>query len=89
MTHPWLMALALLEFTGPSGQRVDLNAQAITSIRDPRAMPEGHWAQNTHCVIVVDGGGTISVRETCEEVRRKVIQPTGPCALVCGESPKR
>lgn len=85
---PWIVALALLEFTGPAGTRIDLNAESITSIRDPSAI-KGHWTQEVHCIIVVDGGGTIAVRETCEEVRRKVVRPTGPCALVCGESPKR
>lgn len=88
MTHPWLVALALLEFTGPTGTRIDLNAEAITSIRDPHAMP-GHWSEGAHCIIIVDGGGTIAVRETCEEVRLRVVKPSGPCALVCGESPKR
>lgn len=66
----WLTALALLQFTGPTGARIDLNPQAITSVRDPGAMPEGHWSKETHCIVVVDGGGAISVRETCDQVRQ-------------------
>lgn len=73
-----LLALVLLQFTGPTGARIDLNPAAITSIREPNAMPEGHWGKGTHCIIVVDGGGTIAVHETCDEVRQ-----------VIGESPKR
>lgn len=69
---PLVTALALLQFTGPTGARIDLNPQAITSIRDPTAMPEGHWNKNTHCIIVVDGGGTIAVSETCDQVREAV-----------------
>lgn len=67
-----VLALALLQFTGPTGARIDLNVDAITSIRDPTAMPEGHWNKGTHCIIVVDGGGAIAVQETCDEVRQAI-----------------
>jgi hypothetical protein len=84
MSPSIVVAIALLQFTGPTGARIDLNAEAITSIRDPHAMPEGHWGVGTHCIILVDGGGTIAVRETCDQVRQAILKPTGPCALVCG-----
>lgn len=64
-----IMAIVLLQFTGPTGARIDLNAEAITSIREPTAMPEGHWNKNTHCIILVDNSPPIAVRETCDEVR--------------------
>lgn len=88
----FILALNLVVLTGPSGVRIDINPDAITSIRDPRAMPEGHWIKNTHCIILVDGGGTIAVRETCDEVRKELPVKGGsgpPCVLVCGDTPTK
>lgn len=68
----FVIAVALLQFTGPTGARIDLNPAAITSIRDPSAMSEGHWNKNTHCIILVDNSPPIAVRETCDEVRQVV-----------------
>lgn len=67
-----IVALMLLQFHGPTGARIDLNAEAITSIRDPSAMPEGHWSKATRCIILVDNSPPISVSETCDEVRQAV-----------------
>lgn len=67
-----ILALVLLTFHGPTGARIDLNAESITSIRDPGAMPEGHWGKGVHCIVVVDASGAIAVRETCDEVRQVV-----------------
>lgn len=69
---PIVLAITLVQFTGPTGARIDLNPDAITSIRDPGAMPEGHWSKGTHCIIVVDGGGAVAVTESCDQVRQAV-----------------
>jgi hypothetical protein len=84
-----VMALALVQFTGPTGARIDLNAETITSIREPSAMPEGHFARGTHCIIITVSGKATAVHEDCMTVRNRVGPPHGPCTLVCGETPRR
>lgn len=66
-----IVAIVLLQFTGPTGARIDLNAEAVTSIRDPAAIA-GHWSKETHCIILVDNSPPIAVKETCDEVRQKL-----------------
>lgn len=89
MTHPWIVAIVLLQFTGPTGGRVDINRDAISSVRNPANAKEGHFAPNTGCVLVMTNGHLVTVRENCDDVRRMIADRSGPCALVCGESPKR
>lgn len=87
-----IIALALITLHGPTGARLDINGDSVTSIRDPHAMSEGHWGKNVHCVIIADGSGAIAVMETCDEVREALhgmLPSRGPCTLVCGESPVR
>jgi hypothetical protein len=76
--NPIVVALALVQLTGPTGWRIDLNADAITSIRDPSAMPDGHWSKQTHCLVAVDGGAPIAVLETCDEVRQRIAKGAKP-----------
>lgn len=84
-----VLALALITLHGPTGARIDLNGETISSLRDPSAMPEGHYGKGVRCIVIADGGRPLAIRETCDEVRRLTMKPHGPCALVCGESPKR
>lgn len=85
-----IVALTLLQFTGPTGARIDLNAEAVGSIRDPTAMPKGHFAPGTHCIIVMRNGEAVTIAESCDEARQKVRELSrGPCTLVCGEAPRR
>lgn len=81
-----ILALAFFTFHGPTGARLDINGESITSIRDPNAMREGHWDKHVHCIIIADGSSPIAVRETCDEVRQMIRGRTGPCTLVCGDS---
>jgi hypothetical protein len=81
-----VVALTLLQFTGPTGVRIDLNGEAMTSIRDPHSMSGGHWVKGTNCVIVMSNGRFIAVKETCDEVRQAIGARTGPCRLVCGKT---
>ena len=83
-----VVAVALLQFTGPTGARIDLNPQEISSIRDPRASPVGHWGKGTNCIVVMNNGKFIAVAENCDEVRATLRGASGsaPCVLVCGET---
>jgi len=81
-----VLAVLFLQFTGPSGHRIDVNADEITSIREAGAFPSGHFAKGTHCLIVTTSGKFIAVMEPCDEVRRTLRNGGAPCVRVCGET---
>lgn len=87
-----ILAIALVQLTGPTGGRIDINPAEVTSLRDPAAMTGGHWSQNVHCIAVMSNGRFIALREGCDEVRQKLADltlrtPSGnPCIKVCGEA---
>jgi uncharacterized protein YlzI (FlbEa/FlbD family) len=65
-----LLAIALAQFTGPDGQRIDVNSAEVTTIREPRS--KDHFAPGTKCLIYLVSGNFITVQETCDEVRQEV-----------------
>jgi hypothetical protein len=85
-----IVAIALVQLTGPDGrQRIDMNPNEITSIREPRKTIGEHFAKGTHCVIATTSGKLTAVHENCETVRKEIMGPPqghGPCTLVCGGS---
>jgi hypothetical protein len=81
---PMIVAILLVQLTGPDGsQRIDINANEVTSIREPRADAGEHFAKGTHCVIVMTSGTFVAVSEDCATVRQR-LGPQGSCTLVCG-----
>lgn len=72
--NPLIVAIALIQLHSPTGAHIDVNLAQIISIREPSAMPEGHWAKGVHCVIYADSKAHIAVRETCAEVRHAVSE---------------
>jgi hypothetical protein len=85
--HLLVVAIALVQLTGPDGkQRIDINPNEITSIRDTHEAREGHVARGTKCVIVMTSGKFVAVSDDCATVRQRVGPPHGhgPCAYVCG-----
>lgn len=73
---PWVVALALLQFTGPTGQRIDVNPLAVSSIREPRGGE--HFAQGTKCLILMSNSSLIAVQEDCDVVRVRLDSEIGP-----------
>jgi hypothetical protein len=87
-----ILALLLIQFTGPTGARIDVNADHVNSIRDPQAMPKGHWTKNVHCIITMDNNKLIAIMESCDEARQALKAKGGsgpPCTLVCGDASRR
>ena len=64
-----LVAVVLIRLTGPDGQRIDINALDVTSIREPRGIDRGHWVVGTRCLVVMLNGKFIAVHEDCDTVR--------------------
>src|SRR5215831_9378637 len=50
-----ILALILVEFHGPSGQRLEINPAAVSSLREPIDI-RSHLAPGAHCVIVMSNG---------------------------------
>jgi hypothetical protein len=68
----WLVAtIQLVTLTGPNGQRIEVNANEIVSVRQPRS--SDHFAIGTHCLINTTDRNAVAVQETCEAVL-KIIE---------------
>jgi hypothetical protein len=88
--NPVLLALALIQFTGPTGHRIDVNPAEVSSVREI-AEPK-YWGPGVHCVLVMVGNKFIGVHETCAVARKALANESadhGPCVLMCGDSHRR
>ena len=82
---PLVVAIALVQLTGPDGhQRIDINPDEVTSVRETHSAREGLLTHGTRCVIVMTSGKFVAVSNDCADVRRKVGAEEKPCMLVCG-----
>lgn len=68
------IGLTLVELHGPDNQRIWVNPEEVTNVRDPRGVNTGHWPPGTHCLLFMVSGNFIAVVERCDEVRRKLEQ---------------
>ena len=64
---PAALALQLILLTGPDHQPIEVNPEAITSIRPPRV--SDHFAPGTHCLVFMTDGKLITAVETCEQIK--------------------
>jgi len=67
-----ILALVLVEFHGPSGQRLEINPAEVSSLREPIDIKGGHWARGTHCVIVMTNGRFNAIAEDCAVAEQKL-----------------
>jgi hypothetical protein len=74
-----LVALNLIFVHGPDQQRIEVNTDEISSIREPREA-EGHFASEIKCLLFMTNGKFIGVTETCDDVLAtiKEKQPKDP-----------
>lgn len=64
----------LIAISGPDGQTIWLNPEAVISVREPRGTSQGHWPANTRCLVMTVDGKFITTVENCTDVRRKLEQ---------------
>jgi uncharacterized protein YlzI (FlbEa/FlbD family) len=62
-----LLALQLIELTGPDNQAIEVNPKQIITIREPRGKEE-HFPHGTRCLLNMADGKIVVVQETCEKV---------------------
>lgn len=68
--------LGFLALHGPDGSRVFVSPKSIASLREP--VGKGRFPPGTRCVITESHGGSIAVRESCDEVLRLLGRPPAP-----------
>lgn len=66
MPFPLLLAVHLLQFTGPDGQLIEVNPAGIVSIRSPRRAE--HFTAGIHCIIFTSDNKYLAVLESCQQV---------------------
>jgi uncharacterized iron-regulated protein len=67
-----IVAIELIQLTGPDHQVIEINPQTIASVRSVRD-PE-HFARGTHCILFTTDGKNITVVETCARVHELLGQ---------------
>jgi hypothetical protein len=63
-----VLALELIQLTGPERQVIQVNPNVIVSLRAPRV--NEHFAPGAKCLVHTGDGKIIVVLETCEQVNR-------------------
>jgi hypothetical protein len=64
------LVVALIPFTGPDSQRIDLNPSEIVSVRPPRSTE--HFGEGIRCLIHTVDGKFVAVIEDCDTVRQRL-----------------
>jgi hypothetical protein len=70
-----ILAVHLVQFTGPDNQVVLINPDTVISIREPRGPKGEHFHPSTNCLIFTSDGKYTSVTESCNVVRDKLESP--------------
>lgn len=65
-----LIAVLLIQLTGPEHQVIELNPEQIVSMRTPRVVE--HFAPGSHCLIHTSDSRIVLVQETCDVVRHMI-----------------
>lgn len=65
----------LIAISGPDGQTIWLNPEAVISVREPRGVGTGHWPAHTRCIVMTLDGKFVTTVERCVDVVRKLEKP--------------
>jgi hypothetical protein len=67
-----ILCLTLVLLTGPGGQHIQVNPEAVVSLREARAPDHIHHA--VHCNVFTSDGKFIGVEESCGVVAKRLLQ---------------
>jgi len=67
-----IVAIALVELHGLSGQKIDINPAEVVSVRKPRVTDQGYISKNVRCLITLADGKFVSIVDECDVVERKL-----------------
>lgn len=65
-----VLALRLIELMAPDGQIVHINPEHVLTVHKPREDSKRLFSPNVHCVVTMNNGRFISVKNNCSEVRK-------------------
>lgn len=65
-----VLTLKLIELMTPDGQIVHINPERVLSVHKPREDSRRLVSPNVRCVITMENGRFISVKNECGEVRK-------------------
>lgn len=69
-----LAAVELLELHGVDGQLAWINVAEISELRAPGSRDLArHFAPGTQCVVVMGNAKWLAVRESCAEIKQKLV----------------
>jgi hypothetical protein len=74
------LAVVLISLHAPNGDKIDVNPDSITSMRDRAAQhdaDESLVAKGIECMINLSDGKYVSVTEHCDKVRELIKAATG------------
>jgi hypothetical protein len=64
----------LIQLHALNGALIDVNPDAIASLRSPSLHDGHHYTKDAHCLINTTDGLHLSVTETCSEVLREIAK---------------
>lgn len=67
-----LLALQLVTITGSAGQKIEINPELVTGLRDVRG--SDRFPPNVHCAIFTVDGRIFGSQENCDVVKRVLQQ---------------
>jgi hypothetical protein len=67
------LVLTLIQLTAADGSEVDVNPAEVVTLR-VSTEDRDTFHENVHCVIKTVDGAAIGVRETCAEIRAKMLR---------------
>jgi hypothetical protein len=67
-----ILCLTLVLLTGPGGQHIQVNPEAVVSLREARAPDHIHHA--VHCNVFTSDGKFIGVEESCAKVAERLLE---------------
>ena len=66
-----LVAVHFIQVHLPGGDRIDININEISSIRQPRDI-DGYNAKDVNCVLIMTNGRQIGTTESCLEIIKQI-----------------
>ena len=69
-----VFVVLLIQFTGPDGQRIEVNPHEVVSVRTPRS--QEHLAKDVKCLLHTADGKFVAVLESCDEVLQRLGEET-------------
>lgn len=69
-----LLALNLVQLTGPDNQKVLINPETVIALREPRGERGQHFHASVNCLVFTADAKYTAVLEPCSEVRQRLEQ---------------